>query len=392
MNKSSPVVHWVGAGLSSVPGIRRLAQSGLPLIVWNRTVEKARSAVSGLEDRTEVHAFELDALRDAVQREDIVVSMLPGNWHVPLASLCIERGAQFVSSSYLSDEMRALHPAAVEAGVSLVNEVGLDPGIDHLMAHCLVDAYRRDAAFDKSNEVSFRSYCGGFPAVPNDFRYKFSWSPQGVLKALTSPARSIRDSQTVVTERPWHAVAPYTVSFGDGRSETFEAYPNRDSLPFMTDYHFDADWKVREFVRGTLRLEGWAAAWADIFHQIDILDADRRDARIAEMSESLWNQHAYEPGESDRVVLSVELQAHRRSESVWHQGFVIDAVGNESGSAMARLVSTTVALAVDALAVGAMRAGVHAAPSDIVLINRWFDAYAHAGDPVRRIDFLGRGD
>ncbi len=392
MTHSRPVVHWVGAGLSSVPGIRRLARGDLPLILWNRTVEKARHAVAGLGDKAEVRPFDPDVLRDAIEAEDIVVSMLPGNWHVPLARLCLERGAQFVSSSYISDEMRALHPAALDAGVSLVNEVGLDPGIDHLMAHSLVDAYRRDAAFDTDNVVSFRSYCGGFPAIPNDFRYKFSWSPQGVLKALTSPARSIRGSQTVLTERPWQAIVPYTVDFGDGRSETFQAYPNRDSLPFMGDYHFGESWRVKEFVRGTLRLDGWSDAWAGIFAEIESLAGEARDQRIAAMSESLWEQHAYAPGEADRVVLSVELCAERRDQPVWHQAYVIDALGNDEGSAMARLVSTTVALAVEALASGALPAGVHPAPADIVLINRWFDAHAAAGDRVRHIDFLRRED
>lgn len=390
MSKSRPVVHWVGAGLSSVPGIRRLARGDLPLIVWNRTVEKAKQAVAGLEDKAEIRPFDPDVLRDTIQAEDIVVSMLPGSWHVPLAEMSLERGAQFVSSSYLSDEMRALHPAALDAGVSLINEVGLDPGIDHLMAHSLVDAYRRDAAFDPENIVSFRSYCGGFPAEPNEFRYKFSWSPQGVLKALASPARSIRDSQSVVTERPWHAIVPYSVNFGDGRAETFEAYPNRDSLPFMADYHFDESWQVAEFVRGTLRLDGWSDAWAGIFAEIESLEGDARDRRIAEMSASLWEQHAYAPGEADRVVLSVELHAERRGRAVWHQAYVIDARGNDSGSAMGRLVSTTVALAVEALASGALPAGVHPAPSDIVLINRWFDEHARAGDRVRHIDFLQR--
>lgn len=392
MGNTEPVIHWAGAGLSSVPGIRRLATQSRPLVVWNRTVAKARAALAGLDHDARTAAFDRDALAAALSPGDVLVSMLPGHWHVPLAQLCIESGAHFVSSSYIAPEMRALDDAARDAGVVLLNEVGLDPGIDHLMAHDLVRAWREDDAFDAGDEVSFRSYCGGFPAIPNEFRYKFSWSPQGVLKALASPARSIRDGEAVVTRRPWHAIVDHPVHFGNGRTETFEAYPNRDSLPFMTDYGFDPDWTVREFVRGTLRLTGWSQAWSGIFSTIESLDDAVRDQRIAEMSEDLWNRHAYDAGEADRVVLSVELQASRGDRVRWHQARVIDAVGNAQGSAMARLVSNTVALAVEAVADGELPAGVQAAPSDPQLVRRWFDAHRENGDGVVDItDPAGHG-
>ena len=87
----------------------------------------------------------------------------PADWHVKLAALCIDGGAHFVSSSYISPEMRALDAKARAAGVALVNEVGLDPGIDHLMAHWLVADYRRAPGYDPKNVVSFISYCGGVP-------------------------------------------------------------------------------------------------------------------------------------------------------------------------------------------------------------------------------------
>jgi hypothetical protein len=83
--------------------------------------------------------------------------------------------------------------------------------------------------------------------------------------------------------------------------EAFEVYPNRDSLPFMADYGFDPGWPVETFVRGTLRLDGWAAAWADIFARVETLDA----AGLAALSDRLWAENAYDPGEPDRVVLCV---------------------------------------------------------------------------------------
>ena len=95
--------------------------------------------------------------------------MLPADWHVPLANLSLEKQSHFVSSSYISPEMRALHKEAVEANICLVNEVGLDPGIDHLMAHTLIEDYRNSKEQDDENEISFISYCGGIPKIKNNF-------------------------------------------------------------------------------------------------------------------------------------------------------------------------------------------------------------------------------
>ncbi len=391
MQSDKPTVHWAGAGLSSVPGIRRLALGNLPLIVWNRSLNKAEAALDGLDTDAEARYFDAELLEHTIAEGDIVVSMLPANWHVPLAEICIRRGAHFISSSYLSDQMRELHATALDQGLCLINEVGLDPGIDHLMAHRLVSNYLNSSAYDVENEISFRSYCGGFPAIPNDFRYKFSWSPLGVIRALTSPAKSILNGKAVVTDRPWHAITSYRARLDNEHDETFQAYPNRDSLPFMQDYHFPSEWRVTEFVRGTLRLEGWSSAWKNIFDEVETLEGDAGQARLQEMSEQLWRDYAYEENEPDRVVLCVELQAQNQGETCWHQSYVIDARGDTGGSAMARLVSTTVSLAVEAVATGKLPAGVHPAPDNVDLIDEWFAVYREMGDDIRHLD-LGSDD
>ena len=185
-NSSSnlPTVHWLGAGLSSVPGIRRLAQSSLPLIVWNRTLGKAEQALAGIEGNNSARVFEAETLSKSIRAGDIVVSMLPGSWHIRIAEICLQRNAHFISSSYISAEMQALDSTAQAQGLCFVNEVGLDPGLDHLMAHALVGQYKQSDAYLGDNVISFRSYCGGFPAIANDFRYKFSWSPLGSFARL----------------------------------------------------------------------------------------------------------------------------------------------------------------------------------------------------------------
>ncbi|WP_424984574.1 saccharopine dehydrogenase C-terminal domain-containing protein [Microbulbifer sp. S227A] len=360
-------IHWCGTGLSAVPGLRRLLEAGRDITVWNRTTDKARAAVGDLTQRIE--AFDIEALEAQLAAGDVIVSMLPGDWHVPLAELAIAKGAHFVSSSYIAPQMRALDAAARAAGVALVNEVGLDPGIDHLMAHALMDDYRGSETFDAANHLSFISYCGGVPKQANAFRYKFSWSPLGVLKALRSPSRSIRSYSELQVARPWDAISSYEAPLPV--PETFEVYPNRDSIPFMAQYGFDAGWPVREFVRGTLRLNGWADAWKDVFAEVETLSGTEGDARLEEMSDQFWADHAYDEGEPDRVVLCVSLKAERDGTVVWHKTYVMDAWGDVRGTAMARLVSIPVSLAIEAVLDRDIGAGVHAAPSDPGLVGRW---------------------
>ena len=371
-------IHWCGTGLSAIPGLRRLIEAGHPVTVWNRTVEKARDAVGDIA--SDIRAFDIDALTEATAKGDIVVSMLPGDWHVPLAEMCLSRGAHFVSSSYISPEMRALDAKARAAGLAFVNEVGLDPGIDHLMAHKLVAEYRASRAYAPDNAISFLSYCGGVPKTPNAFRYKFSWAPVGVLKALRSPSRSIRHFSELNVQKPWDALTRYDAPLPT--PESFEVYPNRDSLPFMAEYGFDPAWPVKDFVRGTLRLNGWAEAWAGIFAEVGTAS----DARLQEIADKLLAENAYDEDEPDRVVLCVDLKAEKDGRPVWHKTYVMDAWGDERSSAMARLVSVPVALAVEAVLAREIPAGVSAAPSDPRLVERWLDEIDRLAQHLQIVD------
>lgn len=386
-----PTIHWLGAGLSSAPGIRRLALGSTPLILWNRTISKADEIVAGMQSPPATRTLDLAALGNAITAGDVLVSMLPGALHVEIARLALNNGAHFVSSSYISDDMRTLDAEARKANLCLVNEVGLDPGLDHLMAHSLVRRYRDSQHFSTDNTLRFRSYCGGFPKTPNPFRYKFSWSPLGVLKALKTPARYISDGREKNSQRPWEAITDYRATLPGGE-ETFQAYPNRDSLPFLGDYQFDGNWQVEEFVRGTLRLPGWSTAWSDLFREIESLEGDAGSARLQAISDELWLTQSYGPGEPDRVVLCVELEAGCGQNTLWHQGYAVDAVGNSTGSAMARLVSFTVSLAVESLLSGSIRPGVSAAPTEPDLISDWFQTLADLGENICYQDYLHGGN
>jgi saccharopine dehydrogenase-like NADP-dependent oxidoreductase len=362
-------IHWIGTGLSAIPGLRRLIENGHDVVVWNRSVDKAQAAVGDLTEN--IKAFSMEAITADLSKGDILISMLPGDWHVPLAELCLAKGANFVSSSYIAPEMRALDQQAKTAGLALVNEVGLDPGIDHSMAHWLVADYRSSNGFAADNDLSFTSYCGGVPKHENPFRYKFSWSPLGVLKALRSPSKSIADFKEKNVARPWDSISTYTAPLA--QPEAFEVYPNRDSLPFMQDYSFDPAWNVKQFVRGTLRLNGWTDAWSDVFAEVETLEGDAGEARLKEMSDQFWRDNSYNEGEPDRVILCVSLKAEKEGKTLYHKTYAMDAFGNEAGTAMAQLVSIPLSLAVEAVLNGEIAPGVSAAPSDPKLVTRWME-------------------
>jgi saccharopine dehydrogenase-like NADP-dependent oxidoreductase len=377
-------IHWCGTGLSSGPGLRRLIEAGHPVTVWNRTVDKARETVGALP--AEIRAYSLEALTETLSPGDIAISMLPADQHVAIAQACLGKGAHFVSSSYIAPEMRTLDDAFRLAGLVSVNEVGLDPGIDHLMAHDLVARYCTSKAYHAGNILSFTSYCGGVPKIPNAFRYKFSWSPLGVLKALRSPSRSLRNFSELRVTRPWDAITRYDAPLP--QPESFEVYPNRNSYPFMADYRFDANWKVRDFVRGTIRLNGWADAWAPVFAEIETLSGPAGEARLAEMAAGFWRDNAYGPDEPDRVVLFVSLRAERAGVPVYHETWALDAHGDVRGTAMGRLVSVPVSLAVEAVMNRQIAAGVHAAPHDPRLLASWLAEVGRLSQYMDRIDHL----
>ena len=380
-------IHWLGTGLSAIPGLKMLIENGHSVLVYNRTVEKAIKALSDVKGDYQVFVFSLQSLEENVAAGDIVVSMLPGNFHVPVAELCLSLNAHFVSSSYISDEMRALNDAAKEKNLCFVNEVGLDPGIDHSMSHALVDDYKNSPEFSANNEHSFLSYCGGLSDIPNDFCYKFSWSPLGVLKALMSTSVSIRNGDIFTVTKPWESVELYPLPMPWGEDE-FEVYPNRDSLPFIEQYQMDDGLQIKQFVRGTLRYKGWKNAWGDIFSEVDTLDASIAEARLKEISDDLWDRYSYKDGEVDRVILTVELKVENDTEVVWHKQYLMDTLGNDNGSAMAQLVSCSVALAVEAVLGNEISSGVTAAPHQNKLVTRWLDQAEDISDHFVLIDHL----
>ncbi len=188
-----------------------------------------------------------------ISRADLAISLLPFPFHPRVAELCIQTCTDLITASYTSPRMQRLEPEIKRAGILILNEIGLDPGIDHMEAMRVIDGVR-----GRGGEVhSFVSFCGGLPAPEsntNPLGYKFSWSPSGVLAASRSPARYRWNGETVDVAPQDLFAEPWVFSFP--RIGRLEGYPNRDSLPYLTLYGIP---HCRTMLRGTLRYTGWCA-------------------------------------------------------------------------------------------------------------------------------------
>ncbi|MCX5052834.1 saccharopine dehydrogenase family protein [Streptomyces sp. NBC_00474] len=369
---ASGTVHWIGAGLSTGSGLARLYETAERVRLWHRTEERAAQALDrlGLTGRAEPRAYTLTALAAELAPGDVVVSMLPAPEHAAILAVCVREGAHFACSSYVSDAVLEQVPGAAKAGLVVLTEAGLDPGLDHLFAHSLVARAREAIGAGTPASYRFTSYCGGIPAVPNDFRYRFSWAPAGVLNALRSPARYIEDGAQTTVDRPWEATRPHVL---DG--ERFEVYPNRDSVPFVEQYELPATWQARSFVRGTLRLDGWLRAWDAVFEELKAGD----DARIVALAQELAARHPTTDADRDRVVLAVSLEVRGEGERSWSGSYLLDLVGDAQESAMARCVSRPLALGIRHILDGTLPAGLDRAAETAARSQQWLDELAHEG-------------
>jgi saccharopine dehydrogenase-like NADP-dependent oxidoreductase len=244
----------LGAGLVTRPHVQYLLNVPDSYItVASRTLTKAQALIN---DHPNGEALQLDAsdesrLHELIAQSDLAVSMLPYVHHPVVARHCIELRKDMVTTSYVSDAMQALDGPARKAGVFILNEVGVDPGTDHMSAMRIIDGVRKNGG----EVVSFTSYCGGLPAPEantNPLGYKFSWSPRGVLLAGKNAARWRENGKeiNVPGEELFDHHWPVPIEgLGD-----FEGYPNRNSLPYADIYGIP---RVKTIFRGTLRYPGW---------------------------------------------------------------------------------------------------------------------------------------
>lgn len=202
-------------------------------------------------DQFQLDVNDADALDAEVAKVDVAISLIPYTHHATVIKSAIRKKKHVVTTSYVSPAMMELDAQAKEAGITVMNEIGLDPGIDHLSAVLTIDEVHKAGG----KILSFKSYCGGLPAPEasdNPLGYKFSWSSRGVLLALRNAAKYWKDGQIVEIEGPelMAEAQPYFIYPG----YAFVAYPNRDSTPYKERYNIP---EAQTIVRGTLRYQGF---------------------------------------------------------------------------------------------------------------------------------------
>ncbi|KAK7102549.1 alpha-aminoadipic semialdehyde synthase, mitochondrial-like [Littorina saxatilis] len=259
MGRANKKVLVLGAGYVAGPAIEYLSRDPLTHVTIVSQLRDELDTVNVAKDNVDVMLMDIqrnpDELDQLIPDYDVVVSLLPYVMHVDVAKMCIKHGANMVTASYVSPGMENLHDSAVEKGITIMNEVGVDPGIDHMLAMQCFDEVRQLGG----KITSYVSWCGGLPAPENSdspLRYKFSWFPKGVLMNTLASARYLRDGEAV--EIPGNGGlmdATEELDFLPGFN--LEGFPNRDSTQYAAAYKIKSASTV---LRGTLRYKGFTNA------------------------------------------------------------------------------------------------------------------------------------
>jgi len=229
-----------------------------------------------------------------------VVSLIPYTHHSSVIKAAIKGETQVVTTSYLSDAIRAFDEEAKNAGITVLNEVGVDPGVDHLYAVTKIDEIHAEGG--KVHE--FHSYCGGLPApecANNPLGFKFSWSPRGALLSQRNSARFLKDGvvQEISSEDLMATAAPYDVMSG----YEFVAYPNRNSVPFQRFYNIP---EAHTVVRGSLRYDG-NPAFVQALAKLGWLEQEKKEWLKDGMTWAEIQQTAIGASEADETYVALCL-------------------------------------------------------------------------------------
>lgn len=272
----------LGAGLSSSSLIKYLLDNSKEhnwkIRVGKRSVEEAKRKINGHENG---EAFKFDIFNEPqrieeIKNADVVISMLPARFHHMVAEKCVEFGKHMITASYVSKEIKALHQKALDKNILLLNEIGVDPGIDHMSAMKVIDEIKAKGG----KMTTFKSSTGGLVAPEfdnNPWNYKFTWNPRNVVVAGQSVAQYLDHGKYKYV--PYNQLFRRTEKMSILDVGDFEMYPNRDSLSYRETYNLQ---DIPTILRGTLRRPGYCAAW-DVFVQLGATD----DTYTVENSENL---------------------------------------------------------------------------------------------------------
>ncbi len=243
----------LGAGMVVKPIVTYLLQKGYLVTVATRTKSKAEDMIQNHPNGEAVSwtVEDLPKLDKMIASHDLTVSLLPWVHHIMVAEHCIKHRKNMVTTSYVKPEMQALDQKVKDAGIIILNELGLDPGIDHMGAMRIIDHVHTHGG----RIEEFYSVCGALPApeaATNPFRYKFSWSPKGVVMAGNNCGKYLRYGKIVEIPTEDLFKNPLSVDFPEVGN--LEIYPNRDSLPYIDLYGIP---ETKTMMRGTFRFPGW---------------------------------------------------------------------------------------------------------------------------------------
>jgi len=257
----------LGAGLVVKPMVEYLLENNFSLLVASPMKDRADEMIKGnpLGSSLDWSMDDPSMLEQIVAESDITVSLLPYKYHSDVAKVCLRHGKSLVTTSYIQPGMKELDEPAKKAGLLFLNEIGLDPGIDHMTAMSIIDHIH-----DKDGKVEeFYSLCGALPApeaVDNPMKYKFSWSPKGVILASRNSALYLKKGKKVYIE-------PVDL-FKDRFNYTFpgigdlDVYPNRDSVSYIDIYGIP---ETKTMYRGTFRYKGWCET-LDVMKSLNMLE------------------------------------------------------------------------------------------------------------------------
>ncbi|RBW57216.1 saccharopine dehydrogenase [Tenacibaculum sp. E3R01] len=290
----------IGAGRSSSSLIKYLldksSTENLHITIGDVSEENALSKINGHKNAS---AIKLDVFKEeeriaAIKKADIVISMLPARFHIEVAKDCVTYSKHMVTASYISEEMKALDAQVKSKGLVFMNEIGLDPGIDHMSAMQVIDRIKDDSG----KMLLFESFCGGLVAPESDtnlWNYKFTWNPRNVVLAGQGGA-SMFIQEGTYKYIPYHKLFRRTEFLTINGSGKFEAYANRDSLKYRSIYGLE---DIETMYRGTVRKVGFSRAW-NVFVQLGMTD----DSYTIEDSENMSYRDftnlflAYSPSDS----------------------------------------------------------------------------------------------
>lgn len=251
----------IGAGLSSSYLIKYLLanakKENWQVTIADQSIDLAKQKIGKSKQGIAI-AFNINNQKEreeAIKNTDLVVSLLPPTLHIIAAHDCIKFKKNLVTASYVTPPMQSLNEAALKANVLFLNEIGLDPGIDHLSAMEMIHKIQKDGG----NITSFKSFCGGLVAPEfdtNPWNYKFTWNPRNVILAGQATAQYLENG--LIKFIPPNRIFEQTATVNIANYGVFEMYANRDSLGYIEPYDLQ---KATTVIRGTLRKKGFSQSW-----------------------------------------------------------------------------------------------------------------------------------